>query len=271
MKTGWAAYRMLADVSLILANPMTRDLVASPNNHLWIGHNRSAMTYMIHSSTKLNMVLSHPDDVDTSTWTPAQYHSTVTSFFHGWDEKLTTLIAMVKPETINNYPVYQVEPLPRWTSGSGKFVLMGDAAHAMAFYLSMGISMAVEDAAALAECLSLLNSSTTDKSDPVTDFPTLSTVMTLFESIRKPRAEAVQRASLHAGNILHLPTGRAQEVRDAALLRDGATERKEDREFVYGIVDRRTRDWCYGYDAVEEVRREWKRVFEKSNPNGLKQ
>jgi salicylate hydroxylase len=35
-------------------------------------------------------------------------------------------------------------------------VLMGDAAHAMAFYLSMGVSMAVEDAEALAECLRMV-------------------------------------------------------------------------------------------------------------------
>ena len=50
---------------------------------------------------------------------------------------LVDLINMMKPNPAN-WPVFQVKPLPRLTSESGKFLLMGDAAHAMAFYLSMG-------------------------------------------------------------------------------------------------------------------------------------
>src|SRR4051794_11288733 len=50
---------------------------------------------------------------------------------------LVALINMMKPNPAN-WPVFQVKPLPRLTSNSGKFLLMGDAAHAMAFYLSMG-------------------------------------------------------------------------------------------------------------------------------------
>ena len=34
-KTGWAAYRMMADVSKIQANPDTAELVSEHNNHLW--------------------------------------------------------------------------------------------------------------------------------------------------------------------------------------------------------------------------------------------
>ncbi|KIX96462.1 uncharacterized protein Z520_07728 [Fonsecaea multimorphosa CBS 102226] len=271
-RTGWAAYRTMVDVSSIQANPATADLVEKHNNHLWIGKDCSAMTYMIYQSTKLNMVLSHRDDVDTTGWTPSQYHSTITSMFRGWDDKLTSLVDMVRPATIQNWPVYQVEPLPRWVSRSGKFVLMGDAAHAMAFYLSMGISMAVEDAAALAECLSLLEDSATkahtngDGATREKPKPSLSSALALFESIRKPRAEAVQSASLRAGDILHLPPGESQEKRDAAMLRqqvnDGTTEsREDDRQYVYGIADRETRDWCYGYDAALEMRRAWRELF----------
>lgn len=165
---------------------------------------------------------------------------------------------------------------------------MGDAAHAMAFYLSMGISMAVEDAVALAECLSLLSSTrrshsqdrnrhsdngnhnthTNDTTTPAPRTPTaipgprptLHAALGIFESLRKPRAEAVSKASLHAGHILHLPPGHAQTRRDATMKADGAVQ-DGDGEYVYGIADRATRDWCYGYDAAEEVKREWRRVF----------
>jgi salicylate hydroxylase len=51
---------------------------------------------------------------------------------------LVALIDMMKPNPAN-WPVFQVKPLPRLTSKSGKFLLMGDAAHAMAFYLSLGV------------------------------------------------------------------------------------------------------------------------------------
>jgi salicylate hydroxylase len=44
---------------------------------------------------------------------------------------------MMKPNPAN-WPVFQVKPLPRLSSDSGRFLLMGDAAHAMSFYLSMG-------------------------------------------------------------------------------------------------------------------------------------
>ncbi|KIW93315.1 uncharacterized protein Z519_05920 [Cladophialophora bantiana CBS 173.52] len=275
-KTGWAAYRTMVDVANIKANPATADLVERHNNHLWIGENCSAMTYMIYESTKLNMVLSHRDDdieVNSTTvasWTKTSpYHGAIKSLFQGWDHKLTSLIDMVHPETINNWPVYQVEPLQKWVSVSGKFVLMGDAAHAMAFYLSMGISMAVEDAVALVECLSLLASATNndvkcDCVDRTKSRPSLSSALDLFESLRKHRAEAVQAASLRAGNILHLPPGAAQEERDAALQRvdGGAMENQEDsRQYVYGIADRKTRDWCYGYDAALEMRRAWNEQF----------
>lgn len=43
-----------------------------------------------------------------------------------------------KKRTIQNFPVFEVNPLDRWTSDSGKFIMIGDAAHAMAPYLSMG-------------------------------------------------------------------------------------------------------------------------------------
>ena len=119
--------------------------------------------------------------------------------------------------------------------------------------------MAVEDAVALAECLSLAEASSNGENHD-TNSPNLHAALSLFESLRKPRAEAVQKASLHAGNLLHLPPGPAREKRDAALMADGAV-RDEDAEYAYGIADRKTRDWCYGYDAAEEVRKEWQNRF----------
>lgn len=129
----------------------------------------------------------------------------------------------------------------------------------MAFYLSMGVSSAVEDADVLTACLALM-----DKSDT-----TLQQAMCIFEKVQKPRAEAVSAASLHAGNTLQLSPGAGQDVRNRALASDGASIGiVEDEQFYkhkqsYGIADKQIRDWCYSYDAEAAVEQEWQKSKQK--------
>ncbi|RDW63349.1 hypothetical protein BP6252_10894 [Coleophoma cylindrospora] len=251
-KTGWAAYRTTALVADIKANPDTAQLVAKHNCNCWVGDKSSVMTYLVKNSQVLNIVLSHPDNLDTSEWTPRQFKDELQQLFGHWDPSMKALLSMTSE--VQNWPVYQVRSLPKWVSESGKFVLMGDAAHAMAFYLSMGVSMAVEDAEVLTECISLYQRSE----------KTLGQAMKVFETVRKERAEIVRDASLNAGNILHLPQGAAQEQRDRALKDDGVSAGTcvSDSDYVvrtsYGIGDQQTRDWCYGYDVLAKVHAEWK-------------
>jgi salicylate hydroxylase len=116
--------------------------------------------------------------------------------------------------------------------------------------------MAVEDAAVLAECLSQVTGDSTAKS--------LRTALTVFEKTRHLHTTAVQEASLQAGNVLHLRDGPEQEARDAAMKSGAAKETTS--EIAYGLADMRTRDRCYGYDAVREARKEWARTIELINP-----
>jgi salicylate hydroxylase len=171
------------------------------------------MTYMIRDSEKLNLVLSHPDDIDASTWSREQYLIELRSYYDDMDSRVHRLIDLsIGP--ITNWPVHQVATLPTWTSKSGSFVLIGDAAHAMAFYLSMGVSLAIEDAAALATALDLHMRGPEDVS--------LAQAMRLFQNVRKPRAEKIRDASLHAGKMLHLAPGSERELRDQSAQHDGA-------------------------------------------------
>ncbi|KAJ4311239.1 hypothetical protein N0V94_008046 [Neodidymelliopsis sp. IMI 364377] len=208
------------------------------------------MTYMIRDSGKLNLVLSHPDNINTSTWTRDQYLKELQSFYSTMDPCACRLIDLSRGP-ITNWPVHQVARLPTSISQSGKFALIGDAAHAMAFYLSMGVSLAIEDAAALAAALDLHTSHPTNVS--------LVQAMRVFEKVRKPRAEKIRDASLHAGAMLHLPAGAERDLRDESARRDCAVEgarRGEDAlvEWVsYGITDRVVRGLCYGYDVVGEI------------------
>ncbi|KAL1601764.1 hypothetical protein SLS60_006679 [Paraconiothyrium brasiliense] len=265
--TGWAAYRLMVDVEKVRQENLTREIVSEHAGNCWYSRispipyvlltipradtNRSVMTYMIRDSGKLNIVLSHPDDVDTSTWTRKQFLTKIESYYGDMDPRVLHLI---KSSTgpVTNWPIHQVVTLPAWTSRSGKFVLIGDAAHAMAFYLSMGVSLAIEDAAALTTALDL------HKSNPGTS---LVKAMRLFEDVRKPRAEKIRDASLHAGAMLHLPPGPEKNLRDQSARNDSAVLEAQIGDLLldwisYGITDKQVREQCYGYDVVFEMRRQ---------------
>lgn len=50
-----------------------------------VGHNHSAMMYMVLGASTLNVVLSHPDDIDTSQWNSETISEEIKHQFEGWD------------------------------------------------------------------------------------------------------------------------------------------------------------------------------------------
>ena len=207
------------------------------------------MTYMIRNSEKLNLVLSHPDDIDTSAWAREQYLAEIQRFYGDMDSRVQQLINL-STGPITNWPVYQVVKLPNWTPKSGKFVLIGDAAHAMAFYLSMGVSLAIEDATALATSLSIHVNKPAEVS--------LARAIGLFVKVRKSRTEKIRDASLHAGAMLHLPPGYERDLRDQSAKNDSVIDEARNGDALldwvsYGITDKTIRNECYGYDVAAEM------------------
>ena len=113
--------------------------------------------------------------------------------------------------------------------------------------------MAVEDVAALSECLTHVKH---DSDEPSTSSSTsLRSALDVFERTRQPRTKEVQEASLEAGNKVHLPDGSEQEVRDAAMLSDADGETINPS--AYALMDVRARDRWYSYDAVQAVKDVW--------------
>jgi salicylate hydroxylase len=96
--------------------------------------------------------------------------------------------------------------------------------------------------------------------------------MHVFETVRKPRAEAVQEASLHSGDSLHTSNEEERRVLYEALAHSHNDEiwplesdASNTSNFVQrckstgqrlgpgGITDKGTRDWCYNYDAIGAI------------------
>jgi salicylate hydroxylase len=100
--------------------------------------------------------------------------------------------------------------------------------------------MAVEDAAALAKALSYI----TDKNN-------LLPALRIVERLRIPRTKRVQEASLCNGQVLHLCDGPSQEQRDAAM--KASADGNSIDNSPYGMNDKRTQAWCYGYDVIGDV------------------
>lgn len=155
---------------------------------------------------------------------------------------LTKIINMV--ETTLKWPLLSGTPLPHWVAGSGKALILGDAAHAMVPYMSQGAAMAVEDAGALAVAVSLI---------PTKDG--LPAALRVFERVRIKRTAQMQEASLVNGKIWHYADGPEQRARDDAMRPE-----VEGRHFVESPnqwSDPVTQDWCYGHDAERAMEEAW--------------
>ncbi|KAK1250332.1 hypothetical protein MKX08_010335 [Trichoderma sp. CBMAI-0020] len=276
--TGWAAFRMTAEVSKLKADATTSSLVdlQSRSSNFWIAPQISCMTYLIKDATLLNIVLTHRDDVDTRDLAPDECIKMVRDLFKDFEPHVQRILDLSTPK-IANYPVHAVPPLPCWAHESGRFVLMGDAAHAMAFYMSMGVSIAVEDAAALAAALDLAcppGSSFSFSNEA--DAQRLKHALHVFETVRKPRAEAVQEASLHGGDSLHSSNEERRVLYEALghshnddiwPLENDTSNRGNfvrrckstgQRLGPGGITDKATRDWCYNYNAIGAIEEYYK-------------
>jgi salicylate hydroxylase len=140
------------------------------------------------------------------------------------------------------WPIQMIDVPDTWVHKSNKLLISGDAAHAMLPNMSLGAAMAVEDAAALAECLDFA----AGKQD-------LRGALQLFQDVRIPRVKHVHEASVLHGQTLHFPDGPVQQARDAAMRAE-----VEGRHFVESPnqwSDPTMQVWCYSYNVVEEVKR----------------
>ncbi|KAH0279191.1 hypothetical protein KCU91_g1931, partial [Aureobasidium melanogenum] len=134
--TGFAAYRATVDVDKMRDDPETSWLLARPALNIWIGPDRHVMTYTIASGKSFNMVLSHVDRTDPSTWSNDTIIADMRKEFADWDPCLVKVINKI--DSTMKWPLMMGTPRETYISSSGKLVLLGDSAHAMLPYMSQG-------------------------------------------------------------------------------------------------------------------------------------
>jgi 2-polyprenyl-6-methoxyphenol hydroxylase-like FAD-dependent oxidoreductase len=241
----------------MLSNPLTAPLITErgiqswwgPNTHFICGRIRSGESYsasfFIHPTPDRPLPKSHSSasnsnsqdsggdnnrrgDVNDILENVARYH---------YEERIQAFARMIKKEECMLWKVAQLPDLETWVSGSGKVVLLGDAAHAMSPHLGQGAAMSIEDGGVLAECLARAGS--------VSD---IGTAVRAYERVQKGRTEKVKKVAEVSGGWKTLVEGEERAKRDRGFeerLRKG--ERYEFWRASGHLA------WVYGRDFRLEV------------------
>ena len=105
--------------------------------------------------------------------------------------------------------------------------------------------MAVEDAAALAQALRLINT-----------HGDIGQALEIYAAVRCQRTTAMHEASYRHAYTVHLPDGPAQRARDAGMQAEvqGVHFIRSPNQWS----DPTTQIWAYGYDESQAIRDAWK-------------
>jgi 2-polyprenyl-6-methoxyphenol hydroxylase-like FAD-dependent oxidoreductase len=123
--------------------------------------------------------------------------------FSGWHEPIAMVVDAADESAILRNDVYYVKPLHRWSDG--RVVLVGDAAHATTPGIGQGAAQAIEDAVVLA--------------DRLASGDELATALAEYETIRRPRAEAVLKMSRRVDKAAQLANPLGWRLRNAVVRR----------------------------------------------------
>ncbi|KEP50186.1 FAD/NAD-binding domain protein [Rhizoctonia solani 123E] len=245
--TGDAAYRAIVPTDKLLADPELRSLVEHPEMTGWMGPGRHIMGYCIRAKKEYNMVLLHPDDGATESWSAEGSGDNMRKDFEGWEPRVEKLLKMV-PSTLK-WALRDRLPLDTWIHKSNKVVLLGDSCHPMLPYRAQGAAMAIEDGCVLGNLFSRV-------SDPAQ----IPYFLRAYETLRLPRTANTQAQSRLNQKIFHHEDGPEQEARDASMR---AAMRGQTEGSANQWADKAKSKFQFSYDADAAAEEWWKEVGSK--------
>ncbi len=196
--TGHLAFRAMLPQSALPVSLRTQVVTA------WMGPDFHAVHYPVRSGEWLNVVCIVNGKVsgDPESWDHSANAQELRSRMAKARGRLRDLIYAVDQWRL--WPLLDRPPMAGPAEhAKGRIALLGDAAHPMRPYLAQGAGMAIEDAAALANCLS-------ESPDQVAQ------ALSRYADLRWQRNARVQARAIRNGEIYHLK-GLQQVGRDIAL------------------------------------------------------
>ena len=169
--SGEHAYRV------VISAEDAHGMVVDDNLRMYMG--RGTKVYLLplrhRNQMSFDITALNPD----GTWAPTITKNHLLATVEGFDERIVNIARGLDMDTVNVRAVYDIDPVDTWHTDS--VVLMGDAAHSMLHHQGQGANSAIEDAGALADALAQAGS--------------VKDALTLFQAIRKPVTDELQRIS----------------------------------------------------------------------------
>ena len=182
----------------------------------WLGKNRHFLCFPISQNKTLNIVAFVAEKEENlgdlkENWTASGKKEEVVEAFKGFEEKVQKVIQLMEDKP-SKWLINDRKPLDQWLYMSGKVVLLGDAAHAMTphqvgrpynfreltmltIYQGAGAGQAIEDGYILARALGDYLGSSSADSDALEKW------ISVYQDVRLPRAQRVQRTSREAVEV----------------------------------------------------------------------
>ena len=167
---------------------------------LWWGPKKHVVHYPVRDGQDINVVcVDQAPHWTNESWTEHGDHKELAAAFGDWHEDIAQLIGRINPDLCFRWGLFNHAPLKQWSRG--RVTLLGDACHPTLPYLAQGAAMAIEDGAALGQCLKTYGS--------------VEKGLEAYECIRQERTIHIQRISRRNGRIFHL-TGTSAWARNWA-------------------------------------------------------
>lgn len=236
----FSSYRAYISEEDLMSDPVTEPSFKDHPTNIWIGCNRHIIAYPCGGGLFTFSGIYPAESNETTVWNQSAKLEEVQKEYEIWHNPVVDRV-IAHTKDIKNWRLGETPVLPRWTSKSGKAVLIGDAAHAMYPTLAQGAAMATEDALALSMCIGRAKS--TD------DLPA---VTKAFERSRKWRCEIMQAQSRRSNEVLHIADGIEQEERDKKM--GGLSCDESFWEVDVGpLMEPRFQGFLFGHDVKEHV------------------
>ncbi|WP_078706131.1 FAD-binding protein [Bartonella sp. WD16.2] len=186
----------------------------------WMGPKNHLVVYPIQSAKIFNFVAITHGDNSQKEWNQKGNKEKLKALFSNWNPKIIELFDHI--DNWNYWPLFQMNH--NRFIGLKQQVFVGDCAHAALPFAAQGAAMAIEDAATLAEVLS------------INDF-SLTEAISLYEKIRKPRVTAIKKRG-DFNKLVYHATG------PLAIARNFMMKIRSSENIISGL------DWLYTYDAM---------------------
>lgn len=189
---------------------------------LWMGPNAHLVAYPIAGGRQINVVAVLPGTWNRPGWSTQGDPFEVMDAFAAprWPPPARMMLTAV--DNWRKWALFSVPDGCPWSQGP--VALLGDAVHAMLPFAAQGAGMAIEDAAVLAQHLSL---------EAAGSAAGIAAALKQYGRARQARVRRVQRTARQQGRIYHL-SGPLAIARDLAIRALGPERMLARQDWIYG-------------------------------------